>query len=118
MRKFNFFSFFGRCLNYNKALYFSSMINQVQKAMSAQESLLNNLKKELEHEIMNNFQDKTIEKTLKELDFELIDDENEKYMELRKETDEHVLLINFEARAPEKISENESEEVEEKKQCN
>lgn len=118
MRKFQFISCFGRCLNFNKALYFSSGINQVQKALSAQENLLNILKKELEHEIMNNFQDKTIEKTLKELEFELIDDDNEKYMELRKETDEHVLLINFEARSPEKNSESESEEIEEKTQGN
>lgn len=62
--------------------------------------LVKTLEAEIEHEQKTDFIDSSIENTLKELDFEFIDNPLSNIVELRKEKDEYRFLINFQNRKP------------------
>ena len=62
--------------------------------------LVKTLEAEIEHEQKTDFIDNSIENTLKELDFEFIDNPLSNLVELRKEKDEYRFLISFQNRKP------------------
>ena len=85
----------------------------VSKGINLSKGLRGLLKEELEHERASHFQDKSIEASLKELQFSLIDNKESNGLELRKDLDDYLFLINVEARKPEKMDSN--EEIQEQK---
>jgi len=105
----------SKVFSLKKGSFFStSLPESLQKT---RKRLLKALKYEIDHEMKNNFIDNSIENTLKELEFELVDNEYEKSMDLKKETDEYRLQIRFDCRSPNKLLE-EIEENEDKKEKN
>lgn len=86
---------------------------QSQKLLAAKENFLQHLKKELDHEMQNEFKDNAIERTLEEIEFDLNENYDKNYMELKKENKDFIFLIQFESRKPKKLPDEEDEDLEE-----
>lgn len=84
----------------------------VSKGVNLSKGLRKLLKEELVHEKTTHFQDKSIEDSLKELEYSLIEKNESNIIELRKELDDYLFIINVEARKPEKLDLEEETQIE------
>lgn len=80
--------------------------------------LLKALEKEIDLESKRNFSDKSVEKTLEELEFSFENYTDKRFADLIKESDDYKLILRFDYRKPEKNIEKEEAEqsLETKKQ--